>query len=897
MTSQIRLSQFASPAVSRAPIMAMCGMTAPAWVSIKSARKCALGNLWRVAVLTSLGLILGLGISTARAQIVNSALVGTAFDPSGAVVPNAQVTVTNVSTQFTRATVTDSAGHYAFPALPSGSYNLTAVGSGFQKSEITDIILTVGQTGSYDVHFRVGAVSAQVTVQASAAKVDSESAALGQLIGEKQIQDLPLNGRSYVSLTYLGSGDDPQYQNRSSPVMANVGRPDFTAFVSGQRGDANSWLIDGVDTRGYFLGQPNMLISLDAVQEFRVQKNMYDAKYGEGSGIVSVLTKSGTNTFHGSTYEYLRNTSLDAANFFGNLFGLPKNTYTWNQFGASAGGPILKDKLFIFGNYEGFRFIQAAAMSGDDPTAAEWAGNESDLVSSSTMVDPVTGKPAIINPYTGQAFPNGQILSAMLSPVMQKLMPYMPVANANLPGINDVTQPKQGRDDNQGTVRLDWTVGAHDNFFAHYINYKSEFTIPGLIPYWGSVAPIYGQNLALEETHLFSPTLINTFKFGYSRDYFVGGNEATLTNVDANVGLKNVGNTPASLYGLPYVSIAGYTGLAAPGYLQGTTGNTFQYTEELNWVRGRHTMTFGTDIRREQVQLLYGFLENGQFNFDGRYTGNAISDMLIGAASLASAQESVPVTNYRSTQYAFYAQDNIKVTPKLTLNLGLRYEYRQPPYETNGQEGFFDPTIDALRVRVKPNFYNFTLPTSIAVLDPGYQPGIWAPDTRDWGPRVGFAYRLKGNTVLRGGFGIFYSATQGQEIQGKVYMPPISTTVGLTGNPSGVPNVLVDQMFPTIANTPLGTLSPFTIDPHDRTPYVEEWNFGAQHTFGPSTLFEVAYVGSVGKHLCGRYNFNQATSLPGARSRAGVTCSHLIMATVPNTIACKHAWRNIFHTG
>ena len=288
-------------------------------------------NLWRAVAVISVGFVLGVGLSTARAQIVGSALVGIAFDPTDAAVPNAQITVTNLSTQLTRSTVTDSGGHYVFPTLPPGSYSLAASGPGFQKVEIQGIDLRVGQTAAWDVHFKVGAVTEQVTAEANPATVDTQSSSLGQFIGGQQIQNLPLNGRNYVSLSYLGSGSNPQYQNASSPVLSNVGRPDFSAFISGGRADANSWLVDGVDTRSYFLGQPDMIVSLDAIQEFRVQKNMFEAQYGQASGIVSVVTKSGTNSFHGSAYEYVRNTVLDAASFFSNFFGLPKPQYTWNQ--------------------------------------------------------------------------------------------------------------------------------------------------------------------------------------------------------------------------------------------------------------------------------------------------------------------------------------------------------------------------------------------------------------------------------------------------------------------------------------------------------------------------------------------------------------------------------------
>lgn len=817
---------------------------------------------YKIAILVGVLLWVGAIGTQVKGQIVNGAIVGTAFDPTGAVVPSARVTVTEIETHLVRIVVTDSVGDYALRALPPGTYRLTAVHSGFQTEQIGGIVVNVGQTVAVNVHFRVGETSATITVNANAARVQSETSSVGQLINEQQVENLPLNGRNYVTLAYLGSGSTPQYQSTSSPVGPNTDRSDFTAFISGNGGDADSWLIDGVETRGYFLGQPSIDLSLDAIQEFRVQKNMFEARYGDGSGIVSVATKSGSDTFHGSTYEYLRNDSLDAANFFNNLFGTPKTAYKWNQFGGSAGGPIRKNKMFFFTNYEGFRYRQQQLLSGDVPTAAELAGDESALVGGSSKTNPVTGAPAIINPFTGQAFPGGQIPATMLSSVVQKMNPYIPKPNTQLPGINLVVTPNLVRDDNQGTGRYDWTINDHDDFFARYIDYRSDLSSPGAAAYEGSVLPLHGENVALEETHTFSPTLLNTFRFGFNRDVFYNGYDVTPTNVVQSVGIKNITNL-SQYYGLPSFGIAGYTGFGGTNVFQGNIGNTFQYTDEVDWMHGRHGISFGADIRREQIYFLYALDNNGAFDFNGQYSGSAIADLVLGAANSEEGQEGLQIGNFRSTEYSFFFQDDFKVTHKLTLDLGLRYEYREPPYEINGEEGYFDPQLDALVERVTPGFYP-TIPSleGKVVFDPLIQPGIWKPDRRDWQPRLGFAYSLGNNTVLRGGAGIFYSESQGQEIQGKMNMPPLTATLDLTGNLTGSPNVLVDQSFPPLSSAPAGTLSPFSVDPSDRLPYDEQWNFGIQHTFGSSILFESEYVGSAGHHLNDRIDLNEAF-LPG----------------------------------
>ena len=265
-----------------------------------------------------------LGVLPSRSQVVTCTLTGTVFDPTGSAVSQASVTAKNTGTDLFRAVTTDAAGRFTFAALPPGNYAVMAVANGFAKQQVQNINLEVGQTANWDVHLTLGAVTQEVSVEADPLRVQTESSSVGQVINEQQMTALPLNGRSFVSLASLGSGNVPAYQVRSSPINSNTQRPDLAVHISGGRGDANSFLIDGVESRAYFLGQPGIQLSLDTIQEFRVQKNDFEARYGKDSAVINLVTKSGSNSLHGSAYEYIRNDVLDAANYFDNFFGTPK---------------------------------------------------------------------------------------------------------------------------------------------------------------------------------------------------------------------------------------------------------------------------------------------------------------------------------------------------------------------------------------------------------------------------------------------------------------------------------------------------------------------------------------------------------------------------------------------
>jgi len=393
-------------------------------------------------------------------QIASGTVVGTAYDQSGAIVGGAEIVLTNVQTQLRRAVVTDADGNFTAPQLPVGVYKLSASAASFKRQEVENITLLVNQTVRVDLSFQVGEVTEEVVVQASAVAVEGETSSVGQVIERERIVDLPLNGRNFMQLANISSGVVPAYNARSATITNQSGREDLAVHVSGGRGDTNSYLLDGVEMRSSWFNSPGILISVDAAQEFKIQKNLFSGDYGQGSGIVSMVTRSGGNAFHGSVYEFFRNDKLDAASFFDNYNNRPKSPLRYNQFGASAGGAIVKNRLFFFGNYEGFRNRRSSTLTALVPTRAQLNGNLTGLPT--TKRDPVTNAAAILDPLTGQQFPGNVIPSDRISQVARNFFQYIPepTPGFNVAGRNTVATRSRDRNDDQytGTARLH-TVG------------------------------------------------------------------------------------------------------------------------------------------------------------------------------------------------------------------------------------------------------------------------------------------------------------------------------------------------------------------------------------------------------------------------------------------------------
>jgi hypothetical protein len=790
--------------------------------------------------------ILVVGAARSQAQLVTGTIVGTAFDPSGARVPGATVTLTNMNTQATRSTNTDAGGNYVFTELPPAVYRVTAEAHGFRTTVISNIRLQVSQGTRADVHFRLGTTSQQVSVTAPVALLDTQTSSQGMVITGNTIQNLPLNGRDFLQLATLapgvlsGSGD-----------VNTLGRGLTGLDISGGRPDQDSYLIDGVETRMLQLNNESILLSPDAIQEFKLLENNFDARYGQSSEIVSVATKTGTNAFHGSAYEFIRNNSLDATPFFDNYFNTTLPSYEQNQFGASAGGPILHNKLFFFANYEGLRIRQGNLESGIVPTTAELSG---DLSTSTTPV---------IDPFTGQAFPGNIIPSSMISKAATVFNTYIPAPNtSSATGINYITSPSTQRNDDQFTARLDANLSSKDVLSGEEVWYNSSLFTPGLASLYGYTEPYRGQVFALHETHSISPTAVNVATLAYNRAVGLVSWQITPSDINTAMGVSNLPNIP-SLYGLPDMDIIGCCDLGGYPFEGGGIQNVYQVDDELSWTRGRHDLSFGGNVWRFQFQFPAASFANGIYEFFGTYSGNAIGDYLLGVPFASVAQQIPDYSNFRQTQLALYAQDNFRVTPRLTLNLGVRYEYDQPEYEINGKEGYFNRNEQKIVVRVPSTYSNLPIPASDISYDPSFQQGIWNPEYLNFAPRVGFAYEVTHSTVLRGGYGIFYTQTEGNQLQGKADMLPLAYTATVEGSVTNPPTYTMSTLFPSLTTQAVnGDLSTFTVDPNDKRPNVQEWNLGVEHRFGSSLMAGVSYVGSKGTYLVERVDANQAVLPP-----------------------------------
>ncbi|MEO8662624.1 MAG: TonB-dependent receptor, partial [Bryobacteraceae bacterium] len=781
-------------------------------------------------------------------QIVSSSLGGTIKDRSGSAISGAKVTVANEATGIARGVVSDGEGNFTVPQLAPGPYRITAEAAGFKQAAASGITLLVDQTARLDLILDVGDITEKVEVTASAALVQSETSSVGQVIERRQVVDLPLNGRNFLQLANISPGVAPAYNARSATITNQSGRSDMAVHISGGRGDTNSYLIDGVETRSTWFNSPSVLLSVDAIQEFKVDRNLFAAEYGQGSGLVSMVSKSGANAIHGSVYEFVRNDKMDAANYFDNYFGAKKAPFRQNQFGAAAGGAIIKNRLFYFGSWESLRSRRSNTLSAQVPTAVQLTG---DLSGTNTPV---------IDPLTGVAFPGNVIPSNRLSGVTQKFIAYTPAPNNTVGNRNYVVSKSTNRNDDQFGGRMDYQITPNDSLFGRITDYDSTLFRPGTTALSGSVFPYSGRNIVVQYTRILSPQLLNNLKFGYNHAQVYNSWEVTPNSIANDIGL-NIKQVPEE-YGLPSPGVTGgLTVGGGAGINQGGVDNLFQFSDTLSWVKGRHTFKVGTDIRVQRFDLRLGLNNNGAFTFDGRYTGAPLGDFLLGNPASMTAQIGLGVGRFRWNSYNFFGSDDFKITSRLTLNLGLRYEYDHPPAERDHKEGYFDTSLNQFVVGISKEQSPIQRDIAGLTFQPSLRPGIWIPDRNNFAPRIGLAYRLTDRSTLRGGYGFFYAKTQGNELQFKLNAPPIIFAASLTGNAKGVPTLSWDRdAFPDPASPsfPVSTLSPFSVDPRDRTPYIQQWNLSVDQALSKNMVLELAYVGSKGTHLAERVNINQA---------------------------------------
>lgn len=784
--------------------------------------------------------------TTALAQETTATLYGTMRDPQKAIVTKVKVTATNEQTNFTRETVTDENGNYTLPLLPVGKYELTAESTGFQKYIQRGITLTVNQMARVDIDLALGSVSEAVEITSEAGLVNTENGALGQVVNQRKIQDLPLNGRNFLQLATLQAGTVPGISLISEFTPAHPGQVTFNA--NGLRQQSNNFLLDGADNNDAFLGTAAGVPSPDALQEFRILTNSYSAEYGRGGGaVVNVVTRNGTNDLHGSAYDFLRNDAFDARNFFSSQ--VP--TLRQNQFGGTIGGPIKQDHTFFFGSYEGFRRSQGVTSSSVVPSVLERKG---DFSQSST-------KP--IDPTTRQRFQNDQIPAARINQIANNILALLPAPNR---GPNQLSATDNGKtDSDQFMLRIDHTFTSKNNFSARYF-YENGMSLkpftnppPINVPGFPFSDKYRFQNLVLSDIQTFSSRLSNELRFAYSRQ------RTNYNSPNYKIDPTALGFTYPIL-GDTNIPLTFMSGLTAIGTSSETNGlrrdNIFQYQDHLTYIRGNHNIRAGIDIYRNQFSLREDNSNTGSFNFTGAFTGNPIADLLLGLPARFSQASPGAPAYFHSTYFQPYVQDDFRVTRRLTLNLGLRYDLDLPVSEKYNRLIAFRPGQKSQLVPSAPTGLLFQG-------DPGLGQ-IVKTDKNNFAPRFGFAWDLfgDGRTSLRGGYGIYYDIVLGTLYGNFVVSPPYTTTVNLSSvrsfsDPFGGTSPFAagaTQTFPSL-------LTINVIDPNYKTPYDQQWNLSVQREVTRNFVVEVAYVGTKGTNLPGTRVLNTAVFAPGATAR------------------------------
>lgn len=834
--------------------------------------------------------------SAAWGQDATGRIIGNVTDPSGSAIPGAQVTVTNVGTKIVQTTTTDASGFYQVLSLPIGEYEVTVEAGGFRKEQFEHQKLQISQSLRLDAKLSIGQASESVEVTTQAANVETVNQTVGATVIGETILRAPLNGRNVLDLAALQPGVTET--NPDSGAAGNYS-------IAGGRSDSVTYLLDGAMNNDLLNNGVVYNPNPDTIAEFRIMESDYSAEYGRnGGGIISVVTKSGTNEWHGSAFEFLRNDAFNANTFFNKVQDLPRDVLKRNQYGATFGGPILKDKFFFFVGYQGQRLSQQE-ISGQSPvfTPAEIQGDFSQAISQGQQLGSETdssGNPILCqlpggcpdpgvvqflkdNPYFALNAAQGIIDPTKINSISQKYIsagwfPTNPNGVANYQGAHT-------DNNNEITGKLDFLLSQKDKLSVTLGGFRN----PTLNPFQYATVPGFPNNsqanhyiLNGDYYHNFTPNVVNEFRAYTQRTYQLQDKVGTKLPTAADLGF---GVTPDNPTGPPNMWFD--TGLQVGFSEVGPTtfaNNTFGFLDTISWIRGRHNFKFGGGLSAYQNNTVYDYYVNGEFDFysysygQGPATGNVLADFLLGAPSQLFQYPAAP-SNIRSKAFAGFFQDEWRILKNFSLNLGIRYEYNQPKLDTQGRSFSIIP---GLQSTVFPN-----APVGMVFPgDKGAPVGTNFPDKNDWAPRIGFAWDPKGDgkTSVRGGFGIFYDVLKGEDNLQFNGQPPFfastapifpnvgpgqSSEIPFFSDPfgsAGVPNPFPSK--PPASNInfldagflPINAAGAvYVVDPHLRTPYTYQYNLSVQREIAHNTVWEVSYVGSSSHGLTGLVDVNPFT--------------------------------------
>lgn len=808
--------------------------------------------------LFSAGLAYGQGLGS---------VAGTVTDPSGSVVPAAKVTAREIGTGFERSAKTGPDGYYVINSLRPSNYTVTVEAPGFRTLEQTGITLLADQALTLNMRLTVGVTTQNVTVTAPAQQVDTYTPTLKSVVDEARMVELPLDGRNAAELTLLVAG---AVENPSSSASTSKTFPTSVAIsTNGARENQTGYMLDGGNNVDIYTNENQPFPFPDSLQEFSVQTSNYLAEYGQtAGGVVNIVTKSGTNQLHGDAFGFVRNAVFNARNFFEDK----RDQLKRSQFGATIGGPVIRDKTFFFAGYQGTRIrnIQGGQSAFVPTTVNVTKGDFSALLNPNDPNNPVGQAIQIIDPNTGSPFSRNMIPTARFDSAALNIQSHLPQTGGN--GLVFFSQPiVQNLDEFVG--RIDHSISSSDRitgrYFADRSSRKAVFDPSNLLTY-ANGRRILSQNLLFSENHTFRPNLLNEFRFTYSRIHFERGPAANVFNL-GDLGVK-IFQPPAKA--LEPFTVDGFFsfGENPPARFD---RNHYTLNDDLRWVRGRHNAAFGAQIERARFDINNRFLQDGQFEFTGQSTGYALADLLLGLPR-SLHQGNGEFINNRDLFLGFYAQDTVHATSKLTLDYGLRWEPFFPWHENEGRVERFLPS--AYFAGQTSQVFKNAPPGLFFPGDPGFPRDGTHHNLNNFAPRVGFAYDLfgDGKMSIRGGVGVFFNTRQVAVVNDNVAdASPFSTQLALTPPPGPLSNPLIGipNPFPSTFPPPPNAVFPapvivfVTYDPATRkylVPTMYNWNLTAERQLAPGWLLRLAYVGSHGSHLQETEDLNPSVFIPNS---------------------------------
>lgn len=792
------------------------------------------------------------------AQEVSAGITGTVTDPSGLAIAGATVTARDTQRGTDWPTTTNENGIYAFPRVPIGSYELKVEAKGFKTVIQSNITLEVNQRARIDVAMQVGGVTETVTVTGEGALLQTDTTQVGAVISSQTIVNTPLISRNPIALTLLAAGvvaTDPSSFNNGVRTTGG-GRP----YVNGNRKEANNFLLDGVDNNQTSDNLSSYQPNLEAIAEFKLITNNASAEFGNfQGGIVNVVIKSGTNQIHGSAFEYFRNDKLNANNWGRNWQGLPKTAIRWNQYGGTIGGPIFKDKMFFFADFQGLRRATPPSVSSGSVIPESWRKGDLSNMLDSTYSGVSGGiqlyDPNSVNTTTGARTPfaNNQIPVSSFNSVVKNIfadsslypLPTIATTAVSLPNYRYSSSSYVNSD--QGDFKLDWKLSDKDDFSGRYSNGRQDQPGVNTAPFLYNsfnIAPF--QNGVINWTRTISPTLVNEARFGVNNILLNnGGQDKGLGDIATKLGIQSAGSGLLALGGFTYMTGLGNANI---GTQQLFANTTYHFADNVTIIKGRHMIKTGMQALRQQMNTFYAGNNGrtGYINFSGRFTAaNAIdpkgklvpeADFLLGMPTDLGRGLSTGTWGHRKTIWGVYFQDDWRATNKLTLNLGLRWEYHTPLVEVKDRQSNFSP---------------FTGQLQLAGQD-GNSRALYAPFKKDFQPRVGFAYQALSKLVVRGAYTIssFMEGT-GTNLRLPLNPPFNSEFQALYNTPAYlVPGTTLDQGLSGLnPKDPYVGATLRIWDPYVRPANTQQWNLTLEYQLPQSTVLTVAYVGQHGTHL------------------------------------------------